>query len=217
MAFLGYVALVVGLLLVGVGSFLLYRGYVVWRNEPVSAEGARLCDGTVEVKGVARPVDEGELFGAKYTGDEVIGHEWARKKKNRNSSTGTNKTWSTEESGEEAVPFYVEDETGRIAVDPEEANLSFEKEVINRTPAVKKEVGTLKTGDDVHVIGQRRDVVEKRGLDGANVCIRDGEATPLFRITDGDETTVVKRLSYKGGGIAAIGLFFAVAGGYVVL
>jgi len=152
MAFLGYVALVVGPLLVGIGFFLLSRAYV-WRNEPVSAEEARLRDGAVKVEGVARPVDDDELFGAKYTDEKVIGHEWARKKKKNRSNTNTKSTWTTQEAGEEAIPFYVEDDTGGIAVDPDGANLSFEKEVINRTPAVKKEVGTLNPGDDVHVRG----------------------------------------------------------------
>lgn len=212
MSVLGYGALAFGLIFLCIGTYKLRQGYLIWRNEPVSAENAHIQEGIVEVEGTARPVDEDSLFEAKYTDDEVIAHDWA-KQKQKEKDGSKRQRWRTEESGEDAVPFYVEDETGRIAVDPEDATLDIEGEVVNRTPALKKRVGKLEPGEEVHVFGERQEVTERRDdLGSENVYVGDGRATPVFRITDADEEEVLKSLTREGGIFFFGGCFFIAMG-----
>ncbi len=190
------------------GALNVYRGYRIWSNEPIPVNEVRLSDGVVEVEGEVKTV-EGNTFDAKYSGDEVVAHDWKKERRKRNSRR-SGSSWKTRDSGEDGVPFRVFDGTGDVVVDPEGASLSLNKSTVSRSGRTRKREGTLKPGDEVHVYGQKKNVVERRDdIGDANIYVGDGDAVPEFRITDGTEFSAVARLMVVGFFYVVFGAVFA--------
>ncbi len=155
--------------LASVGLVLLYlalkqfkRGVLILTNSPVPAGEVYLEDGTVELEGTAAELD-GTISG-KYSNKSTLAHTWEKKEKETTrDSDGNKKTnWKTVRSGENSVPFLVEDETGSVAVDPEDASFSFDTS--RQSGGGRRHryyEGNLQPGDTVHVYGQKREAVEE--------------------------------------------------------
>ena len=123
-------------------------------------------------------------------------------------------------------PFYVTDETGSVAVDPDGATVSLDTEKISGGSEIdigpvdastsKRYEGLLAPGDQVHVFGQKRDA-QGDGPDGERFYIGDGGETDTFSVSDTTETRTIVR--YIGGGLMSLilGLAALVAGGFLAL
>lgn len=101
-------------LLVLYGGVAQYRKKRVMRDTPTSKVRS-LALGPVEVVGV--PEKHEESFNSPFTGEDCVMYVYSvdvYKTGGRNSSGG----WSTIEAGVKAAPFYVNDGTGRVLVDP---------------------------------------------------------------------------------------------------
>lgn len=143
---------------------------------------------------------------------------------------------------EDAVPFYVSDDSGRIAVDPTDATLSLDRSLERDRSTTREYEGRLHPGDDVHVYGFKREVSEtdtRFAADQMYVTDRyDDEPVSLgdhldgtvfigappedgtFKISDTGELrttlrSVAKGLVYSLGGLGL--LLGATAGTFVIL
>jgi len=164
----------------------LFLAYRIWRSEPMPANQVRFAEKLVEVEGRVEDMD-GNTVTTEYTGTDAVAHDWVKKTRNR----GTGQDRKVESKGEEAVPFRVVDDTGKVVVDPEGADLSLDQ---NDVSASKQE-GALEPGDYVHIYGQRCEVTEEcDDIGHANFYICDGDGASTLRITDGTETVSVVRL-----------------------
>lgn len=235
--------------MVGAGGWSLYTGAMalvmagrIWSNEPIPAGDLHLEDGVAEVQGTAEPVVIEEsatdepvevTVPGRYSGVDCLAYTWEKKRKRRNvGNDDETDSWSTVAEGEEAVPFYVADGTGRVAVDPEEATLSLEPELERKRRTgsyrVRKYEGRLEPGDTVHVYGHKRQATEADerigeghvyahdGLEDGNVHLDDpldderayvGAGDGTFKISDTTELRTVARSTARGVAYLAFGVF----------
>lgn len=195
------------------GAFLIVwgvhgfrRALAVWANDPVPVGEAYLVDGTLEVEGTAEALSE--TLRSPYDDEPCLAYSYSKKRKERerNDDGEWETTWRTVDSGSDSVPFLVADDTGSIPVDPAAATLSMDNEYSDRRGDIKRTENRIDPGDGVHVIGQKRGVVESDlDLGEARSYIGDGEDAPTFRITDGSELETVARMFGRSALAVAIG------------
>jgi hypothetical protein len=137
-----------GVFVAGVRNVRL--GLSIRTNPPAPAGEVRAETGVVDVEGVVRPA--GETLAAPVTGEPCVGYEYDRYSR----SPGDHGDWTRVETDEAVVPFYVEDDTGRVAVVPDGSWLDFEGDTAERGAGTRETEARLAPGDEVHVHGQRR-------------------------------------------------------------
>lgn len=204
----------------GVGTYMLFkgvrslaRGGRVVSGEPVDAGDFHLEEGNVELEGEAQPL--GETVSARYTGEEVLGYTYKRKERRRDHDPdgGTQTHWETVAEGGDAVPFTVVDETGQVAVDPEDADLTFDEENVGGGAGTRQYEGTLEPGSTVYVNGVKREVTEREGpLADERAVVAGGED---LVVSDTTEAWTAARYGLRGVGQVVFGLVFAAVGAFV--
>jgi hypothetical protein len=207
------VGAVVLLALAVFGVYLIYRalgnlqrGWTIWQSDPIGAGEVQYEDGTVEVQGEVEQLEE-ELLTTEYTDTPAVAHEYKLQRKNENQKREGEPEWETVESGTETQPFYVTDETGSVAVDPDRATVSLDTERISGgsefdlgpvdASTSKMYEGLLAPGDQVHVFGQKRNS-QRDGPGGEKFYIGDGGQTDAFSISDTTEFRTALRYLGKG-------------------
>jgi len=223
---------VVALALVPLGAYItnqalgdLQRGWTIWQNDPIDAGDVEYEDGVVEVQGEAEQLED-ELLTTEYTDTPAVVHEYKLQVHEDDRSGDEGAEWQTVDSGTEAQPFYVTDETGSVAVDPDGANVSLDMEKVSGGSEIdigsvdastsKRHEGLLAPGDHVHVFGQKRDA-QGDGPDSERFYISDGGETDTFSVSDTTETRTTVR--YIGGGLSRLilGLAALAVGGFLAL
>ncbi|PSQ48930.1 hypothetical protein BRD19_05285 [Halobacteriales archaeon SW_7_65_23] len=104
------IPLVVGLGMVHEG-FKQFRIRQRVRDTPTETPGA-VAVGRTEVSGVARPAEQ--TCRAPFTDEECLYVQWKISERSTDADGG----WELLDLGVSVSPFYVEDETGRVLVDP---------------------------------------------------------------------------------------------------
>jgi len=196
-----------GVFVAGVRNVRL--GLSIRTNPPVPAGDVGAATGVVDVEGVVRPA--GETLAAPVTGEPCVGYEYDRYSR----STG-NDDWTRVETDEAVVPFYVEDDTGRVVVVPDESWLDFEQDTAERGAGSRETEALLAPGDEVHVHGQRRAVDgsadEGPFVDGPfadeSVYVGDGDEVSLPKVTQDDERGTARKHLVFGVLLTLVGGFF---------
>lgn len=188
------------------GVRLLRTGIGVGRNDPIATDEVHHAEGAVEVEGVAEPAVE--TLSAPASDTECLGyvHEVAAKIGDRHDPAVIDNDdpgladdehrggWTTVERNRELVPFYVADDTGRVLIG-DDADLYLGAD--ERIPDAEADDRAhreqrLEPGDEVHVYGQRKDVVEAReGFPDERVYVGSGDAVESMKVTVGSEREVV--------------------------
>ena len=222
----------VALALVVVGAYIIYealgklqRGWTIWQNDPIDAGDVEYEDGVVEIQGKVEQLED-ELLTTKYTDTQALVHEYKLQVHEENRTNEGGAEWQTVDSGTEAQPFYVTDETGSVAVDPDGATVSLDMKKISGGSEIdigsvdastsKQYEGLLAPGDHVHVFGQKRDA-QGDGPGSERFYIGDGGETDTFSVSDTTETQTIVR--YIGGGLLhlILGLAALAVGGFLAL
>jgi hypothetical protein len=223
---------VAALVLVVLGAYIinealgnLQRGWTIWQNDPIDAGGVEYEDGVVEVQGEVEQLEE-EMLTTKYTDTPAVVQEYKLQVHEENRSGDQGTEWETVESGTEAQPFSVTDETGSVAVDPDGATVSLDMDKVSGgseidvgpvdASASKRFEGLLAPGDHVHVFGQKRHA-QGDGPGDERFYIGDGGETDTFSVSDTSETRTIVR--YIGGGLFRLifGLAALAVGGFLAL
>ena len=223
---------VAALALVVLGAYITYEalgylqsGWTIWQNDPINARDIEYEDGVVEVQGDVEQLED-ELLTTEYTDTPAVAHEYKLQVHEENRSGDEGAEWKTTDSGTEVQPFYVTDETGSVAVDPDGATVSIDTEKISGGSEIdigpvdastsKRYEGLLAPGDHVHVFGQKCDA-QGDGPDSARFYIGDGGETDTFSVSDTTETRTIVR--YIGGGLLSLifGLAAIAVGGFLSL
>lgn len=210
--------LLVGLLFTGAftvaGVRLLRTGLGVAANDPIDASEVHHAEGVVEVEGRAEPA--AETLSAPASDTDCLGyvHEISVKAGDRHEpAVIDNKDpslaedehrggWSVAERNRELAPFYVADDTGRVLVG-DDADVYLGEE--ERFPDEEEDGRAhseqrLEPGDEVHVYGQRKDVVEGRAdFPDERVYVGSGDEVGSMKVTVGDEREVVLKRAALGG------------------
>ena len=223
---------VVALALTALGAYITYealknlqRGWTIWQSDPIDAGDIEYKDGVVEVQGEVEELED-ELLTTKYTDTPAVAHDYRLQVHEDDRSGNEGAEWQTVDSGTEAQPFYVTDETGSVAVDPDGAAVSLDTEKISGGSEIdigpvdastgKKYEGLLTPGDRVHVFGQKRHA-QGDGPGGERYYIGDGGETDTFSVSDTTEIRTTMR--YIGGGLSrlTLGLAALAVGGFLAL
>lgn len=119
-----------GMLLVG--WVMLYAGLIWYRQQQLivdtpTSNVQSMAMGRVELNGEIEPAVE--PFRAPFSGTDCVGYRYLIKT-HHTDSDGRDK-WSAQETGTEIVPFYVNDGTGRVLVNPDGANFDVQQNVFN--------------------------------------------------------------------------------------
>jgi hypothetical protein len=204
----------------GIGVYMTYRGASsiarggrVVAGDPIDAGEFHLAEGNVEVEGTAQPL--GETIAARYTDTEVVGYTYERKERRHDHDpNGQNQThWETVDSGGDAVPFEVVDDTGSVAVDPEGADLTFDTERAGGGSGTRTYEGRLEPGSTVYVNGVKRDAADSESpLRDARAVVAGGED---LVVSDTSEGWTAARYLGQGVGQLLFGLIFAGVGVFV--
>lgn len=207
----------VALLLVGLTVAMLYLGYrgvvylgqgwTIWRNEPIDAGSVHLESGIVEVQGEAEPIDGG-VVESRYTGTPSLAYEYEleEKQRDRDPDGNTEWEWKTVDSGTVAQPFYVSDETGQVAVEPDGATVTLDSERVSSSNHTREYEGRLEPGDFVSVYGQKREATDGEAPGEESVFVGDGSETDAFTVSDTTQFRTFLRFAAKGGGMLVLAL-----------
>lgn len=160
-------------------------------------------DGTVEVEGEIEP--SRETVTAPVSEVDCVTYEYEARQR---INIGRGYT-AVVESGEDSVPFYVDDGTGRVLVDPEGAKIDVERTETERLESESSKYSrdtTLKEKrvpprGHIYVFGTARWSDEH----GQTVI---GDGIPFFKISDSSESDLTDR--YRK--LAIIGAVAAIAG-----
>lgn len=103
-------------------AFREWTLYTLIRNTPTS-HARSAAAGRVEVKGKARPLGRDALLESPFQGTGCVMYEC---KIEELRSDGDDEHWVTIYKDRRSPGFYLEDDTGRVAVDPSDAEWGFE-------------------------------------------------------------------------------------------
>lgn len=170
--------------LVGVGLFA--RGFGLWRRrraieDTPTAKVRSMALGRVELKGVARAR---ELLRAPLSG---IGCVWFRYRIERESGSGRRRRWQTVDSGDSSDRvFELEDETGRVLVEPKGATIEIDAQLKETDPPLVGELERFVAERGVRVSGlfgtARLRITEARLHDGDTLYLHGvAQARPGLR------------------------------------
>ncbi len=116
------------------GIFLFIKGFQ-WlkqkrmiENTPTSKIRS-IAMGPVEVNGSVSASEQGILKGP-FTGQDCVYYKYKIEEYRR---SGKNSHWVTIKKGEESRPFYVQDNTGKVLVDPKGANIDIPKDYFSQS------------------------------------------------------------------------------------
>lgn len=180
-------AILVGAPLAGGGYVLslgvreLRAAYRTASDDPIPIADAAQRDGPVAIEGTAVP--DPETLTAPFSGAECLSYTYGTHEKIdvRNSmdalASGRERTddeWAILDAGEAAVAFFVEDETGRVRVDPTDADLRFETETYDPVP-------WRDLPDPLAEYVDSTDVVDRRDLESFVRWLK----TPALRFREG--------------------------------
>jgi hypothetical protein len=177
----------IGLVLLGAGVLALWRWRVLSAGEANQYRAG--LDGPLEVEGPANPTEDADSFTAAVSRTECLVCEIETQ---RYESTQHGGSWNTVESRTTTRPFVVTSPVGKIRVEPDDANLVLDWDVVNELGRKEKATGytaaffdavgvTRRTGSiDIGVAdvgyGSRYRVREARVDVGESVYVA-GEAT----------------------------------------
>jgi len=152
----------------------LWQGWRLWRNDPVPVMDAANVTGVVEVEGTA--ASGGRTLQSPFTGTSTLVCEY---KIQEWRSSGKSSHWETLHENLNAVPFLLEDDTGSVAIDPEGAEYSLERdaeiesgsgetppeeiqEFLEKVGVEREEGGKTSLGPISFNRGDRRRYIERR-------------------------------------------------------
>lgn len=208
------------------GSFELLKTYHVARETPTTDAAEVSAGGDVELYGKAT-VSEHGTHKAPFTDDECLVCEYEIVEEPGEDEVA--------DSGTAGVPFYLDDGTGEVLVDPDEARLRVELdtqvEVESKEPPSEitggyVDVGVneieseyreryIKPGENIYVYGDALSTEEAAvgDTDGKNeVVVKRRDEDSLFLIADSSEDELRKSLLSKAAARGAMGIILMSVG-----
>ena len=169
------------------GAYALWRYYHISRTQ--TSDVASVEEGTVEVEGEIEPARES--LTAPVSGEDCVAYEYEATQRRWYGSPAYRPVVETERK---TKPFYVDDGTRRVLVDPEGAQIDTEERETERLEADSSEYDRETTLKEVRVPDEGRIYVfgsagwsEEHG----QTVVQDG--LPLFKISDSSESELLGR------------------------
>lgn len=113
-----------GILVLGFGLRELWLAYRMRATESIPIGSIADQVGSVEIEGVARPAES--VLTAPFTETDCLVYAYEIKELQRDEDDDVD--WRTIDSGSDRVPFWLEDDTGRVLIKPAGAALRLDTE-----------------------------------------------------------------------------------------
>jgi len=116
------------------GGRELYTVAHILRNDPVPIRTVDGHTGPVEIEGTAVVDEESGTVTAPLTGSDCLAYTYEVQELR---SSGKHSDWETLDEGMGGVDFLVDDDTARVRVDPERADVRFESHSVTVPPGTE--------------------------------------------------------------------------------
>lgn len=186
------------------------RAVTLWTKDPIPVRDLHLHDGSVEVVGVAEPIDEYGTIQSRYSGTECLAYRYEEKKSQIRH--GRRDKWRVVERGSVRRPFTVTDNTGTVTVDPSGATLTCGRDIVMNSGRLIRTEWRLEPGESVYVSGQKGDGVAGEAPGDATKYIGAGDDPDSFTISDASEQWTILRFLAKGTVLTSLGFLFGGVG-----
>lgn len=162
------------------GAWMIYIGFKRWKQkkwirDTPTQDVESLAVGPSEVKGVMEAKDQ--PLSAPFTGEECVYYEYTVKEYKRGADD--DKSWQTIDEGSSHTPFYVDDGTGKLLVEPHHETYYEIKEedetTINSSsssPSNDNVSSFIQSNADISTTSNRRKYIQK--------IIRNGDEGYIF-------------------------------------
>jgi len=135
------------------GASLFARGFVLWRRgrtieDTPTAKVRSMPLGRVELAGVARSYDA--PLRAPLSGTPCV---WFQYRVERESGTGRKRHWRTVDAGASEAPFALEDDTGRIRIEPRGAAMEIAPQLRETDPELAGALAAFADARGLRVAG----------------------------------------------------------------
>lgn len=228
-----------------IGLFMVYKGFDEYRasrlvRDTATARVRSVAAGRAELTGTVVPIDT--VFHRPFTDGECVYARYTIREHEESGSDGSD--WRTVDTDTWIAPFYLEDGTGRIRVEPE-VTAKFEISDANSTtitvgagesppPAVQSfldgvdgvgpgndkrryEEEVLPTGSSVYVLGGAEQRDEETGANEDRLVVRRDDGSGRFIISDMAEAELASTLTYRAPLLILVGLGLSTVCLYVLL
>ncbi|MDD5530746.1 MAG: GIDE domain-containing protein [bacterium] len=169
---------ITSIIVFGLGIWLFCYGFALLnrkrliQNIPTSKINS-LAMGLVEIQGRCFPVTDKPLI-APYSQKECVFYYFKVQEYTRGSNNHS--SWQTISEGSSGMPFYVDDDSGRVLIDPTKAEIKLEPRYISSTPDGKQNIplplssGAMKyiesfivPGESAFVLGTAKEIKDCSG------------------------------------------------------
>ncbi len=164
--------------------------------------------GLTELKGTIQ--EKGSPISARYSGEKVVYCSYQKQRRVKSEKGKTR--WETVESGVSSTDFYLEDDTGRITVNSNRAEVDALQTYSKRTGDVSFTEWTLRADQQLYVLGP----AVLHSVHDAELTIQHSISEKHFVISHRGEGSVL--MKYAQGGLASLGgsLFCCIAAMIVI-
>ncbi len=197
---------------VPIGGFILYSGFKEWTKfkkiaDIPTSKVRSMAAGLVELNGKVLPTKK---LVSPITKQDCVYYRVEHQIYVRGKRGGS---WITTNVKIEYNNFFLQDETGKVEIDPKPSEMDIPSDVIKLTGVNTRDIEyVLAAGDVVYVLGTAKN---KPGVKTAknedNFIITKGESDPFYYITDKKEKDVQSNLSGKAQLFIALGALITIA------
>lgn len=187
-----------------VRGFAKFRRLQLIRNTPTSRVRS-LAMGPVELYGTAESIDD-DVLTSPFSGEDCVMYKYKIEEYRR---SGDDYDWVTVDADRDGVPFYLDDGTGRVVVDPEGVSLNVPQDNLYSVDDHEQPPGDVQ-GGSVGLVSDSNDrrYHEHYVTPGEEIYVygeafrRDGDVvvnkrmdTPMFMVSDSSEEELVDSMS----------------------
>ncbi|MFH0874906.1 MAG: GIDE domain-containing protein [archaeon] len=223
----------------GVGGFFIYSANNLKKVKKIieTLPTTKISDvkpGIIEVTGVAHSAKEKPLK-SPLTSKDCFYYKYNIEEKHtkRDNKGHTTTSWKTIRSGVDSVPFYVDDGSGKVLIDPKEADLSvkineqanssFGKDPPEHIKAFLKANNisfegflginkTMRYNELLITQNQKLFIIGTAQEGEGGLTIKKGTAEKLFMVSDSEEKDILKSYGMKYWSNLIGGIFFVLLG-----
>jgi len=216
----GLILLLVGVFIFAVGFYGFKRKRLI-ENTPTSKIRS-LAMGLVEIYGDVIPA-QGKTLVSPLTQKNCVYYHYLVERYEEHYNSSTKKTegrWVTVQNEKHSIPFDLQDETGMVLVDPNQASIQISKNYETRQGNMRYTEWYIEPNEKLYILGtagENPNRIEDSASHVENIMIQKGREEKQYLISDKSEKQLLKSLSIMMYVPWCIGIVLIVAGVIILL
>ena len=217
---LGIILIIIGLVFFLFG-FLSFRKKRLIENTPTSKIRS-LAMGLVEIYGDVIPA-EGNLLISPLLKKDCVYYHYLVERYEEHYDSQTKETkgeWKTVESETKSVRFDLQDDSGKVLVDPNHADIKISKNYQTQQGDMRYSEWYIEPNEKLYILGTAGENPFKGDASVAHVdtiMIQKGKEEKQYLISDKSEKQILRGLAFKTYALWSIGIVFIVLGAILFL